>query len=265
MQSHIRTASHPSGETIEFHAEPHQYLYNGEAFPSVTKLIHRWFPEFDAEAVAKKKAQREGGSYEALVREWSKKRDEAATFGSKIHLMAEKMIIENDDRSADELAQNEREQAYLEAVKESLRRIRLGYEVIEPEKIVFSPRLRVAGTVDLLLRHRATGEYVIADWKTNREIKTSAYRQELGFGPCHRIENCNFNHYSLQVSSYAELLTIEGYLPEVQAVRGVLVHLSDRDGKVTCSYIKTKPFVLEARSILAAGLSASHDLESVQV
>lgn len=253
MQPNIRTAIHPNGETIEFHVEPHQYLYKGEAFPSVTKLIHRWFPEFDAEAVAKKKAEREGGSYEALVREWSKKRDDAAAFGSKIHLMAEKMIIENDDRVADDLAGNDREKAYLEALKESIRRIRLGYEFVEPEKIVFSPQLKVAGTVDLLLRSRTNGEYVIADWKTNREIKSSAFRQELGFGPCHRIENCNLNHYSLQVSAYAELLVSEGYLPQVPSVRGVLIHLSDRAGEVVCSYVKTKNFALEAKSILQAG------------
>lgn len=253
MSSSIRTAVHPSGAKIEFDPEPHQYLLDGEALPSVTKLIHAWFPEFDAEAVAKKKAQREGGSYEALVREWSRKRDEAATFGSKIHAMAEKMILENDDRAADDLPENPREQAYLDAVKESLRRIRLGYDILETEKIVFSPRLKVAGTIDLLLRSRTTGEFVIADWKTNREIKFSAFRQEVGFGPCRGLENCNFNHYSLQISSYGELLTAEQYLPQTQPLRGVLLHLGEKSGTVSCAYIKTKSYVIEAQTILNSG------------
>jgi ATP-dependent exoDNAse (exonuclease V) beta subunit len=253
MQPQIRTAKHPSGVSIEFHPEPHLYVFDGNQFPSVTRLIHRWFPEFDAESVAKKKAEREGGSYEALVREWSRKRDEAASFGSKIHLMAETIILENDDRAADDLAQGEREVAYLNAVKEALRRIRLGYDILETEKIVFSPDLKVAGTVDLLLRSRSTGEYVIADWKTNREIKYSSFRQERGTGPCRSLENCNFNHYSLQISSYSHLLTRERYLPDVQTVRGVLLHLSERGGNVTCGYIKTKQFEFESQSILTAG------------
>lgn len=252
MQSQIRTASHPSGVAIEFHPEPHHYLFNGESLPSVTKLIHRWFPQFDAEAVAKKKAEREGGSYEALVREWAKKRDNAASFGTKIHMMAEKIILENNDEAANGLVESPREASYLEAVKEAIRRIRLGYEFIETEKIVFSPGLKVAGTIDLLLRSRATGEFVIADWKTNREIKYAAFRQETGFGPCHGIENCNFNHYSLQLSAYAELLTGEAYLTQAQPLRGVLLHLSEKNGGVTCAYLKTKSYVLEAKTILSS-------------
>ena len=252
MSDSIRTACHPSGQSIEFHPGPHEYRFNGESLPSVTRLIHRWFPEFDAEVVAKKKAEREGGSYEALVREWARKRDEAATFGSKIHAMAEKMILENSHAAADDLAHTEREQSFLSAVKEALKRIQLGYDFVETEKILFSPALKVAGTVDLLLRSRSTGEYVIADWKTNREIKYSAFRQEKGFGPCEGIENCNFNHYSLQVSAYGELLLREGYVPDVQSVRGVLLHLSEKSGRVSCQYIKTRCFAVEAKSILSA-------------
>lgn len=262
MQHLVRRAKHPTGSEIEFHSEPHEYLLNGQSLPSVTRLIHLWFPVFDADSVAKKKAEREGKSYEALLQEWERKRDEAAVFGSKIHMLAEKLVLENDDRAADDLPQNAREKEYLEAVKEALRRIRLGYDVVEAEKIVFSPRLKVAGTIDLLLRSRATGEYVIADWKTNREIKYSSFRNEKGFGPCRQIENCNFNHYSLQVSAYAELLIGEQYLTQNLNVRGVLLHLSERAGKVECSYIKTKPFVIEVQSLMAKGLNTqeSRDL-----
>jgi ATP-dependent exoDNAse (exonuclease V) beta subunit len=258
MQTSLRTAHHPSGAQIEFHPEPHHYLHAGDNLPSVTRLIHQWFPEFDADTVAKKKAEREGGSYEALLREWSRKRDDAASFGSKVHSMAEKMILENNDQAADDMAQSPREQTYLVALKEALRRIRLAYEFVETEKIVFSPSLRVAGTIDLLLRNRLTNEYVIADWKTNREIKHSAYRQERGLGPCLEIENCNFNHYSLQVSSYAELLMGEGYLPQT-SIRGVLLHLVEKAGHVTCAYVKTKDYSFEAKSILSSGVKIAKD------
>jgi ATP-dependent exoDNAse (exonuclease V) beta subunit len=252
MQSQIKKAQHPSGGVIEFHSEPHHYIYDGEQLPSVTKLIHGCFPEFDAEAVAKKKAEREGGSYEALVREWSRKRDEAATFGSRVHLMAEKIILNDDERAADDCVESARDQAYLDAVKEAIRRIRNGYEFVETEKIVFSPSLKVAGTIDLLLRSRATGEFVVADWKTNREIKHSAFRQERGLGPCSEIENCNFNHYSLQISSYAELLIGEKYLA-TPSIRGVLLHLSEKAGRASCAYIKTTDFSGVAKQILDGG------------
>jgi hypothetical protein len=99
----------------------------------------------------------------------------------------------------------------------------------------------------LLLRSKSTGEYVIADWKTNREIKRSAFRDETGSGPFERLEDCNYNHYSLQASAYGALLTTEGYIPQVDSVRGVLLHLIERNGRVVCDYVKTKDLSAESR------------------
>jgi ATP-dependent exoDNAse (exonuclease V) beta subunit len=248
----VRTASHPTGSLIEFHPEPHHYILGQEKLTSVTTLIHRWFPQFDAEAVAKKKAEREGSSFEALLLEWEKKRDQSSAFGTKVHLMAETIIQTKDDRAADHLAQNDREKAYLATLKEVLLRIAKGYDFIESEKIIFSPTHKVAGTVDLLLRSKDTGEFVIADWKTNREIKFSGYRQEMGSGPCVHLQNCNFNHYSLQTSAYGELLVAEGYVDQAVPLRGVLLHLSEKSGgSVTCNYVKTKSLNAEAKMILS--------------
>lgn len=253
MHITLRTANHPSGSRIEFHPGPHHYLVDGQQLTSVTTLVKQWFPQFDAEKVAKKKAEREGGSYEALMAEWAKKRDEASSFGSKVHAMVDKILQEKDDRAADDLAEGAREKSYLAAIKESLVRIEKGYDFVESEKIIFSPNRKVAGTLDLLLRSKTTGEYVIADWKTNREIKYSGFREEMGKGPCERLANCNFIHYSLQASAYGVLLTGENYIPEVPSVRGVLLHLNEKNGKVEVNYIKTKNLTAESRSILDQG------------
>ncbi len=250
MQIPPRTASHPSGQQIVFHHEAHEYILNGEKLTSVTTLVRKWFPQFDAEAVAKKKAEREGGSHEVLMLQWARTRDEAALFGTKAHLMAEKILQEKDESAADYLAETTREKAYLAAIKEALKRIALGYDVIESEKIVFSPGKKVAGTIDLLLRSKTNGEYVVGDWKTNREIKRESYRQEMGTGLCRHLENCNLNHYSLQTAAYGELLTREGYVPQAGSVRGVLLHLVEKDGRIICDYVKSKDLSNEARLIL---------------
>ncbi len=261
----FRSASHPKGQRIEFHPEPHHYLLDGERLISVTKLIQKWFPQFDADAVARKKAEREGGSFEALVREWNRKRDEAANFGSKIHLFADRILQEKDDRAADDLIETERERSYVHAVREALARIAKGYEVVESEKIVFSPAYKVAGTIDLLLRSKVTGEYVVADWKTSREIKFEAFRSEAGFGPCRKLANCNFNHYSLQLSAYGELLTREEYVTAAQGLRGVLLHLNEKpDGRVVCDYVKTKDFRAEFQIILEHGENQTSPTEKTE-
>ena len=251
MPNSIRTVSHPTGLQLEFHPEPHHYILSGEKLTSVTSVIHNWFPQFDAESTAKKKAAREGIPYESLLTEWSRKRDEAASFGTKIHALAETILRHGNDAAADADAHSARERAYLVAVKEALRRVALGYEVLEAEKIVFSPQLKVAGTIDLLLRSKTTSEFVIADWKTNRELKYSGFRQEMGLGPCSHLENCNFSHYSLQTSAYGELLVREAYVPTTSRVRGVLLHLRETgSGSVVCDYVKTKDLATEVRQIL---------------
>jgi ATP-dependent exoDNAse (exonuclease V) beta subunit len=250
-----RTASHPTGLQTIFYPEEHEYILNGEKLTSVTTLIRKWFPTFDRETTAKNKAEREGGCHEQLMAEWDRKRDEAALFGTKVHLMAEKIIQEKDQHAADSLATSLREKAYLTVVKEVIDRIGRSYEFVDLEKIVFSPSKKAAGTIDLLLRNKTTGEFVIADWKTNREIKREAYRHEMGSGPCKNLEHCSFNHYSLQASCYGQLLTGEGYLSPVDNanVRGVLLHLSEKNGRVICDYIKTNDLSKEARLILELG------------
>lgn len=249
----FRQATHPAGHFIQFNPDQHEYLHAGEPLVSVTTLIKQWFKPFDAEAVAKKKANREGGSFEALMAEWERKRDEAATFGTKIHSMADLILQEKRNEAADHLASDERDRAYLAAVKEALRRIALGYDVIESEKIVFSPEFKVAGTIDLLLRSRATGEIVVADWKTNRELKFEGYASAKGIGLCSHLSDCNFTHYSLQISAYSKLLVREGYLPPGTKVRGILLHLAEKQGSpAICDYVKTKDLGAEIEEIFSA-------------
>lgn len=262
MASQTRIADHPQGHRIEFHPEPHHYILAGEKLESVTSRIHRWFPQFDAEAVARRKAEREGLHVETLLQLWERKRNQAASFGTKIHLMAERIIQAGDDRAADGLPENDRERRYLDAIKAAMDRVRPAYDFVETEKIVFSPELKVAGTIDILLRSKRTGEWVVADWKTNKEIRFKAFREEMGLGPCGQLPNCNFAHYSLQTSAYGELLARETYLPSETPLRGVLFHLREIEGRVICDFLKTKDLRQEARVILEA---AAHSVPPAEV
>ena len=43
-------------------------------------------------------------------------------------------------------------------------------DIVGVEKIVFSPYLKIAGTIDLLAKSKKDGSYVIVDHKTNKSI-----------------------------------------------------------------------------------------------
>ena len=240
MSPNLRKAQHPSGLEITFDPAEHRYLHAGEALTSVTTIIKSHFPDFDAEAVARNKAEREGTSHEELLRQWDQRREVAGTFGSRIHLFAETILLNNDPTAADALAVTDRERAYLASLKVAIARIGKYYEFIEAEKIVFSPRRKIAGTIDLLLRNRTTGEYVLGDWKTSRKIRREAFRQETGHGIFSDLPHCNHVHYSLQLHAYRELLLSEGYLANDAGVRGIIIHLFEANGRVACDFINPR-------------------------
>jgi ATP-dependent exoDNAse (exonuclease V) beta subunit len=251
----MKTATHPSGQVLQFDPEPHRYSSSGIDFVSVTTLVKRQFPQFDAAAVATKKAARDGVTAQSLLDAWDKARDEAAAFGNRVHAMAENIILSG-EAAADAMPGSAREAMYLAAIKLAILRLRKNFEIVSAEMMVFAPVHGVAGTIDLLLKSRATGAYVIGDWKTSKEIRHYGFRGETGHGRCAHLQNCNFIHYSLQLAVYREILVSQGYLPSGARVGSAIIHLSDDGARASFESIATKDLAREARNIIALAIAA---------
>ena len=93
--------------------------------------------------------------------------------------------------------------------------------------------LRIAGQIDLLVKKGK--EIWILDWKTNREIK-----QHSGFDtktrssvkmlyPLNTLEDCNYWHYALQLSTYAWMIQMID--PEYVIKDLILVHFDHNDNQ----------------------------------
>ena len=98
--------------------------------------------------------------------------------------------------------------------------------------------LKIAGQIDLLVKNG--NEITICDWKTNKEIKTKG-----GFDtrlkqtakmlyPLNRLDDCNLNHYNLQLSTYAWM--VKKLNPNFKIKDLVLVHF-DHTGKETVYHL----------------------------
>jgi len=87
-------------------------------------------------------------------------------------------------------------------------------DILGVEKIVFSPGLMIAGTIDLLGRSRKDGSYLIIDHKSNTEIETSNKYGKFCFDPISHVPAISFHEYSLQLNLYAYLLKREKYVPK---------------------------------------------------
>jgi hypothetical protein len=98
--------------------------------------------------------------------------------------------------------------------------------------------LRLAGQIDLLAI--SGNQFWILDWKTNKEIK-----QKSGFNtqtkstskmlyPLNNLDDCNYWHYTLQLSTYAWM--IQQLRPELNLQDLIMVHF-DHNGKQTVYHL----------------------------
>ena len=94
-----------------------------------------------------------------------------------------------------------------------------------------SGKLHIAGQIDLLVKKG--NSIVIGDWKTNKKIDTKSFFDSKSRSsvkmkfPLNNLEDCNYYHYCLQLSTYAYI--IESYNPDFTIEDLVLVHFDHND------------------------------------
>lgn len=117
---------------------------------------------------------------------------------------------------------------------------------VYPEYLIYreSPdgQLRIAGQVDLIVKNG--NEITIIDHKTNKKIDLKSYydkntksSQKMKY-PLNNLDDCNFMHYSLQLSTYAWML--QKLNPEF-VIKDLILNHYDHDGNNTlyhCEYLK---------------------------
>lgn len=250
------TAIHPSGLKIHFREDDHSYTDDwGRDYTSVTTMIHRCFEEFDASAVAANKSKRIGVPAEQYLREWEENRVKASGDGTRMHENCERQIL---GRYAEmHRPKDEEERQCFRSAWGEVEKLKAGFVSLQPEKIVFSPRFRAAGSIDLLAR-KASGEYRIFDWKRLKELKFEAFQGKTGTAFLTMfLPDCNFYHYALQLNIYELILKIEGYIPPDAPVERWLLVFSGG----AFSYQQLPDLHREAALTLAWNISA--ELENV--
>lgn len=232
-----------------FDEGPHKYTDTfGNEYRSVTTLIGDYYPHFDADYWAHKKAREQGKSEKAIKAEWDRIRNEACERGTKTHNGLEDAIKEvskfknaikylTDAHSGrvitiadipalipqpldvDEFIKAT-DNKYPEIYKVFKFYTDKGY-IIYSEIGAYLMDYLVSGTIDIFC-YRPT-DFVILDWKTNRDglkFEAGYYRKdkatvpnqltddwvkkrEYMLPPLAHLENCNGEHYTMQLSLYA--------------------------------------------------------------
>jgi len=210
-----------SSNNIFLEKENHIYQLNDDPnfeFKSVTTFVGDFFEKFDAPAVASKLTvshpKYKHMTAEELLAVWKKKSEYGTFVHEEIEFYINDKTPPTDDRSI-------RAVKWLNGYK-----MQSTYELLS-EKIIYSKELNLAGTIDLLMYDQKSDSYIIIDWKTSSKIDTSSYRHKTGNHDITRnLEDCNFNHYSLQLSLYRYIL--ENYYG-LKVNNQMIVHITDTD------------------------------------
>lgn len=200
---------HPRDDQITFVEEGHLYTVVGmEGHPtSVTTLIHHFFPEFNPDIVIDKMMRSRnwpnskyyGKTKQQIKEEWETSGKEASNLGTLMHA-----DIENYLNQEPVLNPNCVEFQYFMQFWEGFQTVNPTFKPYRTEWLVFDEDKRIAGSIDCTLAD-ANGNIVILDWKRSKEIKkTNSF--EKGFGPLSKLDNCNYNHYMLQLNIYRHIL-----------------------------------------------------------
>lgn len=176
-----------------------------------------------------------------VLKEWEDKRNASCIRGTAIHKEQEMLHLAGKTKEIQTLKLGGRFST------NTSNKLELGKQGVYPElllsRVSDDGKLRIAGQADLVI---IDGKDVfVLDYKTGKSIdQKSFYDKKIKRAvtlkyPLNNIQDCNFMHYSLQLSTYAWM--IQKLNPEFNIKLLMLIHY-DHDGNVTnyeCDYLKT--------------------------
>lgn len=200
---------------ITFFEDTHTYKIQNQvsAAPSVTTLIERFKQPFDKEKWSQIKAQEYGMTPQQVRDSWEKNRIYSATQGTVVHSYIENFYngkIKNYDlefilkRVSAEDEQRLRK-IYPDFIKQFISFYQNNKHLIpiKTELIVGDMDCtHICGMVDLLAYNTIYETYEIYDFKTSKEINRKSKHDKKMLPPLDLLDDCEFNHYALQLSFY---------------------------------------------------------------
>ena len=221
-----RATPHPRDAFILFEEKEHIYTFipTNIQFISVTTLIDKYFPKFNDDEVIGRmmsswrwsKSKYYGMSIEEIKQQWEDIRVEASTLGTQMHGAIEQYF----NMELKEQPKTPEFQMFLR-FWEQFSQTNPIYKPYRAEWIIYDEDNGISGTIDLILANDR-GELVLLDWKRSKEIKRTN-RFQKAFDPISHLDDCNFNHYSLQLNFYRHIIETK-YLRIVLAMFIVVFH-----------------------------------------
>jgi hypothetical protein len=204
---------------LTFEEKKHKYFVEGKPIKtSVSGLISEFYEHFNAQAVAPYSARKLGITTEEVLKQWADINQESRDRGHRVHNFGE---LYQFDRSLKPSCPQEAIVAFWASLPEHI-------IPVAAELRMYHFKYLFAGTADIILFDTKTQTYIIADYKTNKDLFKN-FKNKTMLAPFEALLDCPLNHYVVQLSYYQLLLEQIG----VRVTKRVIIWLG-LDGKFTC-------------------------------
>ena len=225
-------------DKYKFFENGHYYTYKDKQVGvSVTKYISQFENEFDSNALSQKVADKDGISQFEVLNEWKRKGEYSCLKGTAIHEWLQDNYANREYKF--DLSQLEEYPEYykIEDV-EHLKQMAIDfindyknrYILIGDEILCGIPDFDIASAIDLLFYDTVNNEVVLADIKTNTDLKgwknTPSYVKKM-LQPLENIKDITFEHYKIQLSIYRYFLEEYAHIPISDNM--FIVYLSEKE------------------------------------
>ncbi len=203
---------------IMFDSVEHRYYIDGNPDTiSVTQLIDKFFPEFDAEYWAPIKAAQRGITTKEMLKEWEDKRLDSANKGTILHEAIENFYNKrNYNESTTEFQQFLSFNNYYQSIKP-----------FRSEWRIFDEDLLVAGTIDMVFI-KEDGSLFMFDWKRSEKVVTKDGiikndKFKFAFGGLSHLGDNSYIKYCLQQNIYRAILE-KRYNQKISSMNLLVMH-----------------------------------------
>jgi hypothetical protein len=203
----IRQEINACFNNLKFDEESHSYTLNNKKLISTTTYLKRFSSEFEpyltakrmADSYNKKRIATPERSYTYYLYRWKHISEAATNMGSAVHNYAEYNYPDFIDSPS-----NKQEQGVIDFFND----LDSKYVVLFLELRMYIEKYLKAGTADIILYNKDTGNIVIADWKTNGSNLHQVYNTRKLKEPFSDLWECDLNKYSLQLSDYKNMIEL---------------------------------------------------------
>ena len=218
---------------IVFKPETHSYTSidpnENISWTSVTSVISKFKKPFDVDTIAAKSAKSKkskwyGMTPEAIKEAWKSESNRAMSLGTWYHAQRERDLLSCDSISREDIVVPVFKPIEIDGIKNAPDQ-KLG-DGVYPEHMMYLKSAGLCGQADRV--EVVNGKVNIYDYKTNKEIKTTGYTNWEGItdkmlDPVNHLDDCNLNHYSLQLSFY--MYMIIKHNPRLKPGKMIIEHI----------------------------------------